>query len=57
MTICAASLEFLPVVRSRKPSCKTCVRSQRSARLPYANESYYRKSPVYWDAASQSIKS
>ena len=22
-----------------------------------ANESYYRKSPVYWDAASQSIKS
>ena len=49
---------FFESVRSRKPLLQDAVFGHNAALgCHMANESYYRKSPVYWDAASQSIKS
>ncbi len=49
---------FFQAVRSRKPVVQDVVFGHNAALgCHMANESYYRKSPVYWDAASQTIKS
>jgi len=49
---------FFQAVRSRKPVVQDIVFGHNAALgCNMANESYYRRSPVYWDAASQSIKS
>ena len=49
---------FFQSVRSRKPVLQDAVFGHNAALgCHMANESYYRKKPVYWDAASQTIKS
>ncbi len=49
---------FFESVRSRKPVLQDAVFGHNAALgCHMANESYYRKKPVYWDAASQSLKS
>src|SRR5277367_2561659 len=50
--------KFFESVRSRKPVVQDAVFGHNAALgCHLANESYFRKSPVYWDAASQTIKS
>lgn len=50
--------KFFESVRSRKPVVQDAVFGHNAALACHlANESYFRKSPVYWDAASQTIKS
>jgi predicted dehydrogenase len=49
---------FFEAVRSRKPVLQDAVFGHNAALgCHMANESYYRKKPVYWDVVSQSIKS
>src|SRR3954469_5801384 len=49
---------FFEAVRSRKPVLQDAVFGHNAALgCHMANESYYRKGPVYWDAASGTIKS
>ncbi len=49
---------FFESVRSRKPVLQDAVFGHHAALACHmANESYFRKKPVYWDTASQSIKS
>jgi predicted dehydrogenase len=49
---------FFQAVRSRKPVVQDVVFGHHAALgCHMANESYYRKSPVYWDSVSQTIKS
>ncbi len=48
---------FFQSVRSRKPVVQDVVFGHNAALgCHMANESYYRKSPVYWDSVSQTIK-
>jgi len=48
---------FFQAVRSRKPVVEDAVFGHNAALACHlANESYSRKSAVYWDAASKSIK-
>jgi len=50
--------KFFEAVRSRQPVLQDAVFGHNAALACHlANESYFRKSPVYWDASSQSIKS
>ena len=50
--------KFFEAVRSRKPVVQDAVFGHNAALgCHLANESYFRKTPVYWDAASQTIKS
>lgn len=50
--------KFFEAVRSRTPVVQDVVFGHHAALACHmANESYYRKSPVFWDAASQTIKS
>jgi len=50
--------KFFEAVRSRRPLLQDAVFGHHAALACHmANESYYRKAPVYWDDASQSIKS
>lgn len=50
--------KFFEAVRSRKPVLQDAVFGHNAALACHlANESYFRKSPVYWDAASETIKS
>jgi len=50
--------KFFEAVRSRKPVLQDTVFGHNAALgCHMANESYYRKAPVYWDAASRTIKS
>ena len=49
--------KFFEAVRSRKPVVQDVVFGHHAALACHlANESYFRKSPVYWDAASATIK-
>jgi predicted dehydrogenase len=49
--------KFFEAVRSRKPVLQDVVFGHNAALACHlANESYFRKSPVYWDLASQAIK-
>jgi hypothetical protein len=49
---------FFEAVRSRKPVLQDAVFGHNAALgCHMANESYFRKEPVYWDSTSQSIKS
>jgi predicted dehydrogenase len=49
---------FFESVRSRKPVLQDAVFGHNAALACHmANESYFRKKPVYWDAASETIKS
>jgi predicted dehydrogenase len=49
---------FFQAVRTRKPVTEDAVFGNHAAIACHmANESYFRKKPVYWDAASQSITS
>jgi len=49
---------FFQAVRTRKPVVEDAVFGHNAALACHmANESYFRKSAVYWDAASKSIKS
>jgi predicted dehydrogenase len=49
---------FFQAVRSRKPVAEDALFGHHAALACHmANESYFRKSAVYWDKASQSIKS
>ncbi len=49
---------FFEAVRSRKPVLQDAVFGHNAALgCHMANESYFRKKPVYWDATSQTIKS
>jgi predicted dehydrogenase len=49
---------FFEAVRSRKPVLQDAVFGHNAALgCHMANESYFRKMPVYWDSASQKIKS
>jgi hypothetical protein len=49
--------KFFQAVRSREPVVQDVVFGHNAALgCHMANESYYRKSPVYWDAVSQTIK-
>jgi predicted dehydrogenase len=49
---------FFQAVRSRKPVVEDAVFGHNAALACHmANESYFRKSGVYWDASSKSIKS
>jgi hypothetical protein len=48
---------FFDAVRSRKPVVEDAVFGHHAALACHmANESYYRKSTVYWDEASKTIK-
>jgi len=48
---------FFQAVRSRKPVVEDAVFGNHAAiACQMANESYFRKKPVFWDAASRSIK-
>jgi len=48
---------FFEAVRSRKPVVQDAVFGHHAALACHlANESYFRKSPVYWDESSESIK-
>jgi hypothetical protein len=50
--------KFFQAVRSRKPVLQDAVFGHNAALgCHLANESYYRKSPVYWDPVSESIMS
>jgi predicted dehydrogenase len=50
--------KFFQAVRSRKPVVQDAVFGHNAALgCHLANESYFRKTPVYWDPASQTIKS
>jgi predicted dehydrogenase len=50
--------KFFDAVRSRKPVVQDAVFGHHAALgCHLANESYFRKTPVYWDEGSQSIKS
>jgi predicted dehydrogenase len=50
--------KFFESVRSRKPVVQDAVFGHNAALgCHLANESYFRKSPVYWDSVSQTIKS
>jgi predicted dehydrogenase len=50
--------KFFEAVRSRKPVVQDAVFGHNAALgCHLANESYFRKAPVYWDAASGTIKS
>jgi len=50
--------KFFEAVRSRKPVVQDAVFGHHAALgCHLANESYFRRSPVYWDPASQTIKS
>jgi len=50
--------KFFEAVRSRKPVVQDAVFGHNAALgCHLANESYFRRSPVYWDPASQTIKS
>jgi predicted dehydrogenase len=50
--------KFFEAVRSRKPVVQDAVFGHHAALACHlANESYFRKSPVYWDEASETIKS
>ena len=50
--------KFFEAVRSRKPVMQDAVFGHHAALgCHMANESYYRKAPVYWDAVSKTIKS
>jgi predicted dehydrogenase len=49
---------FFQAVRSRKPVAEDAVFGNHAAIACHmANESYFRKKPVYWDAESRSIRS
>jgi hypothetical protein len=49
---------FFQAVKSRKPVTEDAVFGNNAAIACHmANESYFRKKPVTWDAASKSIKS
>jgi len=49
---------FFEAVRSRKPVLQDAVFGHNAALgCHMANESYFRKKPVYWDPTSQSVKS
>jgi predicted dehydrogenase len=49
---------FFDAVRSRQPVVQDAVFGHNAALACHlANESYFRKTPVYWDAGSQTIKS
>jgi predicted dehydrogenase len=49
---------FFEAVRSRKPVLQDAVFGHNAALgCHMANESYFRKTPVYWDSVSQTIKS
>jgi predicted dehydrogenase len=49
---------FFQAVRSRQPVLQDAVFGHNAALgCHLANESYFRKTPVYWDAASETIKS
>jgi predicted dehydrogenase len=49
---------FFQAVRSRQPVLQDAVFGHNAALgCHLANESYFRKKPVYWDAASETIKS
>ena len=49
---------FFQAVRTRKPVVEDAIFGHNAALACHmANESYFRKSAVYWDAASKSIKS
>ena len=49
---------FFEAVRTRKPVVQDAAFGHHAALACHmANESYYRKTPVYWDAATQTIKS
>ena len=49
---------FFEAMRSRKPVLQDAVFGHHAALACHlANESYFRKTPVYWDEASQTIKS
>jgi predicted dehydrogenase len=49
--------KFFEAVRSRKPVVQDAVFGHHAALgCHLANESYFRKSPVYWDESSQTIK-
>jgi predicted dehydrogenase len=50
--------KFFEAVKSRKPVVQDAVFGHNAALgCHLANESYFRKTPVYWDAASATIKS
>jgi len=50
--------KFFEAVRSRKPVVQDAVFGHHAALgCHLANESYFRRSPVYWDPVSQTIKS
>jgi predicted dehydrogenase len=50
--------KFFEAVRSRKPVVQDAVFGHNAALACHlANESYFRKAPVYWDAQAQTIKS
>jgi len=50
--------KFFESVRSRTPLLQDAVFGHNAALACHlANESYFRKSPVYWDASSEAIKS
>ena len=49
---------FFEAVKSRKPNVEDAVFGNHAAIACHmANESYFRKQQVYWDAASRSLKS
>jgi predicted dehydrogenase len=51
-------LNFFNAVKSRKPVVEDAMFGNHAAIACHmANESYFREKPVYWDAASKSIKS
>ncbi len=48
---------FFQAVKSRKPVTEDAVFGNHAAIACHmANESYFRKKPVYWDEATHSIK-
>lgn len=50
--------KFFKAVRSRKPVARNAIFGHNAALACHlANESYSRKSPVYWDDASETLKS
>jgi predicted dehydrogenase len=50
--------KFFEAVRSRKPVVQDAVFGHHAALACHlANESYFRKCPVYWDSSSETIKS
>jgi len=49
---------FFQAVRTRKPVVEDVVFGHHAALACHmANESYFRKAPVYWDESAQMIKS